>query len=100
MYRFFSNIQKNLKLFSKTTHLEKCVRGVLLKEGAAGPLPPGSSCGHLRFYVGQRIKPNRDGAPPGQQALQLLKVSVAASTLYDRDTHKKRSRGNLGQEMS
>lgn len=69
------------KLFSEIAHLQECGCGVLLEEGAARPLPPGSSCSHLRFYVRQRVKPNGDGAPPGQQALQLLQVSVAAATL-------------------
>lgn len=73
---------------SKTTHLKKRVCGVLLEEGAARPLPPGSGCSHLRLYMCQRIEPNRDGASPGQQALQLLQVSVAATTLLDRTTQE------------
>ncbi len=71
-------------------HLEQSVRGVLLEEGASGPLPPGSSGSHLRLHLGQRIKPDRDGATPGQQALQLLQVSIATATLCEEDTQKER----------
>lgn len=73
-------------------YLEQCVRGVLLEEGASGPLPPGSSCSHLRLHLGQWIKPDRDGATPGQQALQLLQVSIATAALREVDAQKDKRR--------
>lgn len=72
------------------SHLEQCVRGVLLEEGASGPLPPGSSRSHLRLHLCQRIKPDRDGATPGQQALQLLQVSIATAALCEMDAQGER----------
>ena len=74
--------------FLMTAHLEQCVRGVLLEEGAGCPLPPGSGCSHLRLHLGQWIEPDRDGATPGQQALQLLQVSIAAATLCEVHSQK------------
>lgn len=90
MLRFIHERQASNKCFSMMAHLEQCVRGVLLEEGASGPLPPGSSRSHLRLHLCQWIKPDRDGATPGQQALQLLQVSIATATLCDTDTQKER----------
>lgn len=69
-------------------HLEQCVRGVFLKEGASSSFPPGSSCSHLRLHLGQGIKSDRNGAAPCQQALQLLQVSIATAALCETETQK------------
>jgi len=78
--------KRQINFLSLVAHLEQCVRGVLLEEGATGPLPPGSSSGHLRLNLDQWIEPDGDGATPGQQALQLLQVSVAVATLCEVET--------------
>lgn len=67
-------------------YLQQSIRGILLEEGASCPFPPGSSCSHLRLHLGQWIKPDGDGATPGQKALQLLQVSVATAALCEAET--------------